>query len=133
MLTDQGVVERNRAAVLEYLEGHRTDRLRSDAVFANLSTGDQWVGPTAIGGMLDWFYHAAFEARVEDSRLIVGEDAVALIGTFAGRHTGSFAGIEATGRDVRVPLVVVYDLEDGQIVAGRFLFDTATFLAQATA
>jgi hypothetical protein len=30
-------------------------------------------------------------------------------GDFVGKHIGEFAGIPATGKDVRVPLCVVYD------------------------
>lgn len=123
--------DRNREAVLAYIGGHRAETLRHDAVFTNLSTGDQWVGPEAIGGMLHWFYQVAFEAEVVEPRLIAGDDAVVLVGTFSGKHIGEFAGLAPTGRDVRVPLVVIYDMVDGSIAAGRFLFDTASFLAQA--
>ncbi len=112
---------------------HDVDQLRPDAVFTNLSNGDQWVGRDAVGGMLDWFYHVAFDASVRDAQLIASDDAVVLVGTFAGRHIGDFAGVAATGRDVAVPLVVVYDMAGGQIARGRFLFDTAAFLAQARA
>jgi predicted ester cyclase len=133
LTTDQTTstqADRNREAVQAYLGGHRSEILRPDAVFTNLTTGDQWVGPEAIGGMLRWFYSVAFEATVEEPRLIADDHAVVLAGTFAGRHIGEFAGVDATDRDVRVPLVVMYDLVDGEISAGRFLFDTAAFLAQ---
>jgi hypothetical protein len=40
-------------------------------------------------------------------------------GTFHGKHIGKFAGIPATGKEVRVPLCVVYDLVNDQIKEGR--------------
>jgi predicted ester cyclase len=53
--------------------------------------------------------------------------------TFVGTHQGEFAGLPATGRDVRVPLVVIYDLADGRIAGARVHFSVASFTAQATA
>ena len=38
---------------------------------------------------------------------------------FVGRHTGEFAGIPATGRNVRVAYSVHYDLTNGGISALR--------------
>lgn len=125
---------RAEAAVLSYLGGHDTDALAEAAVFTDLTTGMTWTGRAAIDGMLDWFYHGVFEAHVEDSRLTVGHDgaSVVLEATFVGVHQGEFAGVPATGRTVRIPLVVAYDLRDGVITAGRVHFDTASFLAQTS-
>jgi predicted ester cyclase len=51
-------------------------------------------------------------------------------GEFVGKHIGEFAGIPATGKDVRVPLCVVYDLENDQIKRGRIYFETPALLQQ---
>ena len=47
-----------------------------------------------------------------------------------GKHIGTFAGVEATGRQVRVPLCVVYDLEDGRIVRGRVYLEVPAMMQQ---
>lgn len=39
-------------------------------------------------------------------------------------------GMAATGKEVRVPLCVVYDLRDGRIAAGRVYFEVPALLAQ---
>lgn len=58
--------------------------------------------------------HGAFEAKPEMRVLIVGDRNAAIEADFVGTHVGTFAGIEPTGRDVRVPYAVIYDLtEDG--------------------
>ena len=44
--------------------------------------------------------------------------------------SGEFAGIPATGKDVRVPLCVVYDLENDQIKQGRVYFEMPALLQQ---
>ena len=51
---------------------------------------------------------------------------------FAGTHTGEFAGIPATGRLVRVPYSVVYDLRGGQISALRIYFPMSQLTEQLT-
>lgn len=127
--------EANLAALDAYLSGHDTSVLADDAVFTDTTTGMIWTGPDAIAGMLDWFYHGVFEAQVEDAKLIAGADgkSAVLDGTFVGVHKGEFAGVPATGRTVRIPLVVIYDLSDGKVTGGRVHFDVASFLAQANA
>ena len=48
---------------------------------------------------------------------------------FIGRHVGEFAGVPATGKDVRVPFAVADDVRDGQIVEGRVYFEVPVFFA----
>lgn len=122
----------NLAALDAYITGHDTSALADTAVFTDVTSGMTWVGPEAIGGMLDWLYHGVFEARIEDARLIVGVDGASAVleVTFVGTHQGEFAGVPATGREVRVPMVVLYDLADGKVTGGRIHFSVASFLAQ---
>lgn len=128
-------VERSLDVVTAYLVQHDMSRLADDATFVDASNGMSWTGREAIGGMLAWLYQGVFDAHVEDQRLIVGADGrqVVLEATFVGVHRGEFAGVPATGREVRVPLVVLYDMADGRITGARLHFGLGAFLAQATA
>lgn len=47
---------------------------------------------------------------------------------FFGKHVGEFASTPATGENARVPLCVVYDLE--QIKRGRVYFEMPALLRQ---
>jgi predicted ester cyclase len=47
-----------------------------------------------------------------------------------GKHIGTFAGVEATGRQVRVPLCVVYDVKEGRIVRGRVYLEAPVLMKQ---
>jgi predicted ester cyclase len=47
-----------------------------------------------------------------------------------GTHIGEFAGIAATGKEFRVPLCVVYDVEDDKIKQARIYFEIPALLAQ---
>ena len=118
-----------------YLVDHDASHLADDATFTDVTSGMHWTGREAIGAMLDWLYRGVFDARVEDMRLIVGADGAGAAAemTFVGRHIGEFAGVPGTGRDVRVPMVVVYDLAGGRITAARVHFSVASFLAQVAA
>ena len=51
--------------------------------------------------------------------MIVGEGTAALEAVFVGTHTGEFAGIPATGKQVLVPYAVFYELAEGRITALR--------------
>jgi steroid delta-isomerase-like uncharacterized protein len=125
--------ERNREALLAYLEGHDATRLAEDAVFTDMSSGQVWRGREAIGGMLDAMYHQLFDAHAETKNLIVDDEHAVLEADFVGRHIGDFAGVPATGKEVSVPLAVIYDFRDGQILAGRVFWTVPVFLAQVGA
>src|SRR5688572_21233894 len=87
-----------------YFESHDVQYVAEDAVFINMGTGEETRGREAIGAMLHYFYHVAFDAHAETISYLVTEDRAMLEGYFTGRHIGEFAGIPATNREVRVPL-----------------------------
>jgi predicted ester cyclase len=62
--------------------------------------------------------------------VLVGENNAMLEGDFIGKHIGEFAGIPATGKDVNVPLCVVYDLADDKITRGRVYFEMPALIQQ---
>ena len=130
MSTDQ-----TRAVIEQYVRAEHGDvsLMADDVVFRIMATGDEHRTPQGVKGMLDWFYHVAFDARGELRNLVVGEGIAVLEADFVGRHVGEFAGVPATGKDVRVPLAVIYDVRGDRIVEGRVYFETPAFLAQVGA
>lgn len=64
--------------------------------------------------------------------LLVDEGKAALEADFVGTHTGEFAGVQATGRAVRVPYSVVYDLRGDQISKLRIYFPMSLLVEQLT-
>jgi predicted ester cyclase len=127
-------LDETRAVMDRYLSsGHSDlDVMAPDVVFTVMATGQEFHGPEAVAGMLQFFYHGAFEATTEDERVVIGEGRAVGEWWFVGRHTGEFAGVPATGRDVRVPLAVAYDLAEGQVTAARIYFEIPAFLAQVS-
>ena len=125
-------VQRTRDAVERYLNSAHTDlsMMADDVVFTTMATGDEHRGVEGVKRMLRHVYHEAFEAKAETRNRIYAENNAVLEGDFVGKHIGTFAGIEATGRQVRVPLCVVYDLQDGRIVRGRVYLEVPVMMQQ---
>src|SRR6478672_5854966 len=98
--------------VEEYFKSHDVKHVSDDAVFNNMSTGEELRGRKAIGEMLHYMYHVAFDAKAIVLNTIVTEKSALLEATFKGKHIGEFAGIAATNAEVNVPLCVSYDLNE---------------------
>lgn len=125
-------VESTREVVMKYFEADHTDvsMMADDVTFTIMASGDQHSTPEGIAGMLNYFYNIAFDASAESNNLIIGDGHAVWEGVFIGRHIGEFAGVPATNKDVRVPLLVVYDVEDDLIKRGRVYFMMSAFFAQ---
>jgi steroid delta-isomerase-like uncharacterized protein len=125
-------VERTRELITRYIESQHTDlsMMAEDVVFTNMATGDEHRGPEGVRAMLDYVYHVAFDARAETRSMIFAEGNAVLEADFVGRHIGEFAGIPATGKDVRVPLCVVYDLENEQVTRARIYMEVPVLMKQ---
>jgi steroid delta-isomerase-like uncharacterized protein len=125
-------VERTREVMTRYLDSQHSDlsMMADDVVFTNMATGEEHRGIDGVRRMLDHVYHEAFDATAETRNRIYAEDRAVLEGEFVGTHIGTFAGIPATRRKVRVPLCVVYDLVNGKISRGRVYMQVPVLLRQ---
>src|SRR5690348_12037672 len=124
-----------REVMTSYFDSDHSDvsMMSEDVVFTIMATGEEYAGRDGVMRMLNFFYREAFEADAETTNTIFAEGKAVLEGNFVGRHTGDFAGIPATGKEVRVPLCVVYDLENDQIVRGRVYFEMPVLMQQLQA
>jgi steroid delta-isomerase-like uncharacterized protein len=131
----QTTTEGNRAALQRYLDSNHEDlsMMADDVVFTTMATGEEHRGRDDVKQMLEHVYQVAFDAHAETRTLVVSGDHAVLEAMFVGRHIGEFAGVPATGREVRVPLCVVYDFADGRIQRGRVYFEIPAFLQQVGA
>jgi predicted ester cyclase len=62
--------------------------------------------------------------------MIVDDGQAAAEFDFVGKHIGEFGGMSATGREVRVPYSVVYDLEGEKITALRIYLSMDLLMEQ---
>ncbi|MCZ7553132.1 MAG: ester cyclase [Anaerolineales bacterium] len=125
-------IETTKATMQRYLDSAHGDAstLTEDVAFTVMATGQENRGRDGVLGMLNYFYHVAFDAAAEPRVTIFGENNALWEGEFVGKHIGEFAGVPATGKNVRVPLAVVYDLENGKIKRGRIYFEVPALLQQ---
>jgi predicted ester cyclase len=105
----------------------------TDDVVATFEGTDQRAdGRQAAGQLIRFVHEGAFDARMELKNLLTDDGKAAIEADFAGTHTGEFAGIPPTGRAVRVPYSVVYDIEADKISALRIYFPMSLLVQQLT-
>ncbi|MBD0331432.1 MAG: ester cyclase [Chitinophagaceae bacterium] len=119
-----------RQNIETYLKTHDVRYVAEDAVFINLSTGEKHNGREAVGKMLNYIYHVAFDARADVQNYIITEDKAMFEGLFKGKHIGEFAGLQPTYKEVSVPLCVSYDLENGLIKTARIYMLVSVMMQQ---
>jgi len=127
-----GSSEKTREAMTRYLESKHADlsMMAEDVVFTNMATGEEHKGPEEVLKMLNYVYHTAFDADAEMRNLIVENDKAVLEADIVGKHIGEFADIPATGKNVRIPLCVVYDFENDKIKRARIYFEVPALMKQ---
>jgi predicted ester cyclase len=120
------LTESGRTTVDAYLHaltirGSFAEFLTDDVTLDMVGAGMSAHGRADVEGLIRLAHEQAFDGRPELKSLIVAPDGqrAAIEADFVGRHTAEFAGIPATGRDVRVPYSVHYDLDNGGISALR--------------
>lgn len=125
-------VDSTRDVMMRYFNAEHGDvsMMAEDVVFTIMATGQEHHGRDGVMGMLNYFYHIAFDATATTRALLFGESNAMVEGDFVGKHIGEFAEIPATGKDVRVPPCVVYDLENDQIKHGRVYFEMPALMQQ---
>ena len=105
----------------------------TDDVVATFEGTDQRAdGRDAAAQLIRYVHEGAFDARMELKNLLTQEGKAAIEADFTGTHTGEFAGIPPTGRAVRVPYSVIYDLRGDRISALRIYFPMSLLMQQLT-
>lgn len=125
-------IDSTRQTILNFLNAEHgdTSMMADEVTFTVMGTGQESHGPQGVLEMMNYLYRIAFEASVDTRLLLFGDSNAVLEGDFVGKHIGEFAGIPATGKEVRVPLCVVYELKNEQITAARVYFETPVLLGQ---
>jgi steroid delta-isomerase-like uncharacterized protein len=124
--------ESTRKVIRKYWDSEHADvsMMADDVVFTVMASGQEAHGSEGVLGLLDYFYHVAFDATAENTIEIIENGKAVWDGYFVGKHIGEFAGVPATGKEVRVPLCVVYELDDEQIKQARIYFEMPVLMQQ---
>jgi ketosteroid isomerase-like protein len=106
-------------------------RFFSDDIELEVVGTDQRAhGPAEAEQAIRYIHEVAFDARPEPKTAAVGDDHAAIEVDFVGRHIAEFAGVAATGRSVRVPYAVFYDLAGEKITGLRIYMPMEALVAQ---
>jgi steroid delta-isomerase-like uncharacterized protein len=111
-------------------KGDFASHFADDVLWTTMESGDQVRGRDGVRDLIVSLHTEMFDAVPELGTLVCGDGIAALEAVFVARHVGEFAGIPATGRPVRVPLCVVYDLEAGQIKRARVYLELPVLMRQ---
>lgn len=127
--------ERTRSTMSAYLDAlvARSDYGRffsDDVTFTMMDTGEVTARHDAVVGLIDYLHAQAFDATVVVKRLIVDGNQAVLEAEFVGTHAAEFAGIAATGRSVKLPYAVGYDVDGDAITALRIYLSMDALIRQ---
>ena len=125
-------IDETRKVLEAYWQDHDARYVAEDAVFLMQPTGEEIRGRQSIAEHLAGFHHGALDAKTIRTNAIFGDGQGVFEGRVVGRHTGEFAGVPATGRNVDVPLCVTYNLSGGLIKQARIYLMVNVLLAQIT-
>ncbi|MBY9075171.1 ester cyclase [Nocardioides sp. WL0053] len=78
-------------------------------------------------------HRETFHASPELKHLVCGDGLAAVEAVFVATHVSDFAGIPATGAEVRVPYTVFYDVAGAQITALRAYLSMLALTSQLPA
>ncbi len=117
-------ISTGRATMDAYLEalvtrGAFAEYFAEDVRMEVVGSGQTARGKSAVESMIRYLHEQAFDGAAEVKSLVVEGDRATLEADFVGRHIAEFAGVAATGRDLRVPYSVSYDLDSDRIKALR--------------
>ena len=101
-----------------------------DVLWTTMETGEQVRGRDAVRDYIVALHTQAFTASPEVKRLVVADGVAVLEAVFVGTHAAEFAGVPATGKQVRLPYAVVYDLSGDTITALNAYFPVNALVNQ---
>lgn len=102
------------------------DTLCDEPVYEIMATGETFRGKPAVADFYQNLFEAVPDADFELIEVIVGENGVMEESVLVGTHQGAWMGVEATGRKIRLPLIIVFPMENGEILGERLYFDMNT-------
>ena len=101
-----------------------------DVTWTTMETGDQLRGRDPVRDFIVALHSQLFDATPEFGHVSVADGVAALEAVFVGKHIAEFAGVPATGAEVRLPYSVSYDVAGGKIEALRAYFPITALIHQ---
>ncbi len=84
------------------------DTLTEDCVYEIPSTGQRWVGHAGAREFYTSFLGAFPDVHFDLTDIVIGPQGVFEVADMTGTQLGSWAGVEATGKAVRYPVIIYF-------------------------
>src|SRR5262245_44574000 len=97
--------------------------LSADPLYVIMATGQEHRGPAAVAAFYSGLFESMPDVTFELRDAFIGENGVVEESVLVGTHTGDLFGLPPTGRPIRLPLTIVFPMQDGQILGERMYFD----------
>lgn len=97
--------------------------LSEDCVYEIIPTGQRWEGHEGARTFYLTFLGAFPDVHFDLQDIVIGPQGVIEIATMTGTHQGAWAGMEATDRAVRMPIIIHFPWKPGaQKFSGERIF-----------
>ncbi len=113
---------RNIAGLLE--------TLCDDPIYKIMATSATFKGRDRVAQFYAELFEGVPDATFELVNAFVGEEGVVEESILRGTHHGALFGIPATGREIALPLTIVFPILNRRIKGERLYFDLATLARQ---
>ena len=128
-------VEETERTIRAYLDALQTGGdfaayFADDITWTTMEMGDQIRGRDPVRDFIVALHTQLFDATPEFGHVTVADGVAALEAVFVGKHIAEFAGVPATGAEVRLPYSVSYDISGGKIDALRAYFPITALIQQ---
>jgi steroid delta-isomerase-like uncharacterized protein len=104
-----------------------------DCVVESPFAGGEARGREAIARAYEAFFHAFPDVTLKNEEPLIDGNRVVLITRMSGTDRGGFLGLQPTGRAVDLPLVLIYQVDNGLIVRERRIYDFTGLAVQVGA
>jgi steroid delta-isomerase-like uncharacterized protein len=104
-----------------------------DGIVDSPFAGGETRGRDAIAQVYDAFFRAFPDLTMQSDEPLIDGHRVVLITRMSGTDRGGFMGMHPTGRFVEVPMVLLFDLENGLIARERRIYDFTGLAVQVGA
>lgn len=124
-LWQRHVLAENRRSIEALL-----DTLCADPIYKLMATSATFRGKDQVAQFYNGLFEGVPDANFELINAFVGEEGVVEESILRGAHHGTLFGIPPTGREIALPLTIVFPILNGQIMGERLYFDLATLARQ---
>jgi steroid delta-isomerase-like uncharacterized protein len=120
-LWQRHVLAENRRSIESLLE-----TLCSEPIYKIMATNATYKGRDQVAQFYTGLFEGVPNATFELINAFVGEEGVVEESILRGTQRGPLFGIPPTGREIALPLTIVFPILNGRIMGERLYFDLAT-------